>query len=673
MLERLARGGMSTVYSAVDERLDRPVAVKVMSAALSTDPAFADRFAREARVAARLSHLNAVAVYDQGADAGHVFLVMELVRGRTLRDLLRERGVLTPAEAVSILEPVLGALAAAHRAGLVHRDVKPENILLSDDGVVKVADFGLARAIEADASSTRTGLMMGTVAYCPPEQIARGSADARSDVYSAGVVLFELLTGSTPYAGENAMAIAYQHVNSDVPPPSSRRPGIPRQLDEVVLRATSREPSGRPLDAGAFLAELHDARVDLGLPVVAVPPSRRAGTSTADTQRIQRVSGRPGGPDPARGGPDDYQHTAVQRADAPPPGWQPPGPVTRASGQPPRGPRPQAWQQTHQAQQAPLAAPAGQQGPAQHPRMASRRRKARRRATILVVLILVLGVLTAYGAWYVAVGRYHQVPSVDGQSKTIATSQLRTAGFAVSPDIDLEYSETLPAGTVLGTHPDAGAHLLGGKSVQLVLSKGAERFLVPDVAGKSYDQVPQAFSGIPVRLKRSNTSDGTGKVAAGRVLRTAPTSAAKVKRDSVVTVYVSTGPPVLAVPDVTGRGQDDASATLADTGFKVEVTQDFSTSVPQGSVIRQDPPGQGSAPKFSVVTLVVSKGPPVVTIPKIHIGESVNDATSALEAVGLKVETKKLADVVVFHEVWSVSPKPGNEVPLGSTVTLTIF
>src|SRR3978361_1571377 len=245
VLERLARGGTSTVYSAGDERLHRPVAVKVMSAALSTDPAFADRFAREARVAARLSHPNAVSVYDQGTDGSHVFLVMELVRGRTLRDLLRERGVLSPAQAVSIMEPVLGALAAAHRAGLVHRDVKPENILLSDDGAVKVADFGLARAIEADASSTRTGLMMGTVAYCPPEQISRGSADARSDVYSAGVVLFELLTGTAPYLGDSAMAVAYQHVHSAVPAPASRQHGGPPQLDAVVGRGPPRQTAPR--------------------------------------------------------------------------------------------------------------------------------------------------------------------------------------------------------------------------------------------------------------------------------------------------------------------------------------------------------------------------------------------------------------------------------------------
>src|SRR6201994_3508320 len=197
---------MSTVYTAKDERLDRLVAVKVMSSALSADPAFIDRFAREARSAARLAHVNAVAVYDQGqdeTDGRHVFLVMELVEGRTLRDLIRERqGRFTPAEAISVMEPVLAALAAAHRAGLVHRDVKPENILLSDDGLVKVADFGLARAVDSDAAATRTGLMMGTVAYCAPEQISRGSTDPRSDVYSAGIVLFELLTGSPPYRGD---------------------------------------------------------------------------------------------------------------------------------------------------------------------------------------------------------------------------------------------------------------------------------------------------------------------------------------------------------------------------------------------------------------------------------------------------------------------------------------
>jgi serine/threonine-protein kinase len=279
ILEPIARGGMSTVYAAVDERLDRLVAVKVMSSALSADPAFTDRFAREARAAARLTHLNVVSVYDQGHESGpgghHVFLVMEMVEGRTLRELIRERGRLEPAEAVSIMEPVLSALSAAHRAGLVHRDVKPENILLSDDGVVKVADFGLARAVESDGTATRTGLMMGTVAYCAPEQISEGRADKRSDVYSAGVVLFELLTGAPPYKGESAMNVAYQHVHSRVPAPSSRVKGIPSEIDEIVVAATDSDPEGRPSDAGAFLAEIADVRAELRLPVVPVPPRTR--------------------------------------------------------------------------------------------------------------------------------------------------------------------------------------------------------------------------------------------------------------------------------------------------------------------------------------------------------------------------------------------------------------
>ncbi|MFN2517854.1 MAG: protein kinase, partial [Jatrophihabitantaceae bacterium] len=284
ILDRIARGGMSTVYSAVDERLDRLVAVKVMSSALSADPAFSDRFTREARAAARLSHLNAVSVYDQGLDkstAGHhVFLVMELVDGRTLRELIRERGRLSPAEAVSIMEPVLSALSAAHRAGLVHRDIKPENILLSREGIVKVADFGLARAVESDPSATRTGLMMGTVAYCAPEQISRGRADQRSDVYSCGIMLFELLTGRPPYHGESAMSVAYQHVHSRVPAPSFRVKGIPSEIDELVVSATDRDPAGRPMDAGAFLAELADVRTDLALPVVPVPAPPRTHPGT---------------------------------------------------------------------------------------------------------------------------------------------------------------------------------------------------------------------------------------------------------------------------------------------------------------------------------------------------------------------------------------------------------
>jgi beta-lactam-binding protein with PASTA domain len=650
ILRQLAPGGMSTVYSALDERLDRPVAVKVMSAALSMDPAFADRFAREARVAARLSHLNAVAVYDQGSDEGHVFLVMELVQGRTLRDLLRERGALPPELAVSIMEPVLGALAAAHRAGLVHRDVKPENILLSDDGAVKVADFGLARAIEADEGSTRTGLMMGTVAYCPPEQISRGSADARSDVYSAGVVLFELLTGSAPYRGDSAMAVAYQHVNSDVPPPSSRRPGIPAQLDEIVLRATCREPAGRPLDAGALLAELHNARIDLGLPVVGVPPRPQA--TTQDTQRIARVPHAGSAmsatamsatamtttaPTPARPAAHDLHHTTVQER----------GRVEPAGEGPGRGDRPR-----------------GAGG-------ATRRRRSRRRTTIVVAVILLLGLMTGYGAWYLAVGRYHSVPNVAGDSRETAVQELRSAGFTVDSAIDQAYSETGAAGTVLGSRPDAGSHLLSGHSVRLVISRGAERFVVPQVAGRDYAAAEQAFAAIPVRLVRSNTADPTGTIPPGQVIRTVPGPNAKVKRDSAVTVYVSTGPPIIAVPDVVGKVQDEASSALSKAGFKVDATQDYSDTVPAGAVIRQDPAAKSPVAKFSTVNLVISRGPPVVTLPQIRNGTPLILAEHRLEGLGLKVRVKR-AFGGFLDTVVGMDPGAGTQVRLGSEVVLTV-
>jgi serine/threonine protein kinase/beta-lactam-binding protein with PASTA domain len=684
--ERLARGGMSTVYSALDERLDREVAVKVMSAALSTDPAFADRFAREARVAARLSHLNAVSVYDQGADDGHVFLVMELVRGRTLRDLLRERGVLSPAQAVSIMEPVLGALAAAHRAGLVHRDVKPENILLADDGLVKVADFGLARAIESDASNTRTGLMMGTVAYCPPEQISRGNADARSDVYSAGVVLFELLTGSTPYVGDSAMAVAYQHVNSDVPAPSTRLASIPPQLDDVVLRATSREPSGRPLDAGALLAELHDVRVDLGLPVVAVPSRPRPNTDPDVTQVLAAV-------------PVSYPHSPVDTSKAEPhtpaPSWSS-APVSNAAGANPMASA-ASVAGSAEATTAPTYAGVGLD-PMQHTVISERppgdpppaqtgartrgakppptpRQRARRRTTIAVIIILLLGLLTGYGAWYIAVGRYHQVPNLVGQSRSAATSQLVSGGFSVNPVVDQQFSETVAAGFVINTRPGPHAHVLKGKSVQLVVSKGPERFKVPAVAGDTYAQAQRAFTTMPIQLVRSDTADNTGKYQSGLVIRTDPPAAAKVKRDQVVTLFVSTGPPVINVPDVRNKKKDDAIGILKQAGFAAASTDDFSDKVPLGSVISQSPAGSAPAVKFSTVSLVVSKGPEMVTIPNIPAGSDPELAKATLENLGLVVQVikrnKGLFDFSAYR-VDRTDPAAGTQVKKGSTVSLIV-
>jgi tRNA A-37 threonylcarbamoyl transferase component Bud32 len=260
VLSHLADGGMATVYIALDQRLDRKVALKVMRADLARDESFVERFRCEARSAAKLSHPHVVAVYDQGEDDGHVFLAMELVNGLTLRQVMHSEGALTPRAALDIFDPVLQALGAAHSAGLIHRDVKPENVILGEDGNVKVADFGLARAISSTTSTGQAGVLLGTVAYLSPEQVEHGTADKRSDVYAAGLLLFEMLTGSKAYIGDSPIHVAYQHVHSEVPLPSSRIPTVPAGLDHLVARASAREPDQRPRDANALLVEMRRAR-----------------------------------------------------------------------------------------------------------------------------------------------------------------------------------------------------------------------------------------------------------------------------------------------------------------------------------------------------------------------------------------------------------------------------
>src|SRR4051812_22211680 len=270
---RLAVGGMATVYAAIDTRLDRPVAVKVMHPALAADEEFVARFRREAKAAARLSSPTVVNVTDQGQDGGTVFLVMELVEGRTLRDRLRSEGPLPPAEALAVLDPVLEALAVAHAAGYVHRDVKPENVLIADDGRIKVGDFGLARAVDASPLTATTGLLLGTVAYLAPEQVRRGVADARTDVYASGVLLYEILTGRPPYEGDTALSVAYQHLHDRVPVPSAVKPDVPEELDELVLAATEPDPDDRPPDAGTLLEDVR--QVASQLPTVSRARLRR--------------------------------------------------------------------------------------------------------------------------------------------------------------------------------------------------------------------------------------------------------------------------------------------------------------------------------------------------------------------------------------------------------------
>jgi len=304
----IATGGMSGVYRGLDLRLDRPVALKIMDSRYAGDNQFLTRFQREARAVARLKDPGLVAVYDQGIDGQHPFLVMELIEGGTLRELLRERGPMPPHAVAAVLAPVLGGLAVAHRAGLVHRDVKPENVLISDDGDVKIADFGLVRAV-AEAKITSTSVILGTAAYLSPEQVSTGDAGPHSDVYAVGILAYELLTGATPFTGDTALAVAYQRMDTDVAPPSAMIGGVPAQFDELVLRATSRDPAQRYADAQDMAAEL-DAIVDeLGLPDFRVPAPHNSAQHLSAALHNSRVNPPRRHTRELTRGPDDWQQS----------------------------------------------------------------------------------------------------------------------------------------------------------------------------------------------------------------------------------------------------------------------------------------------------------------------------------------------------------------------------
>lgn len=639
--ERLARGGMSTVYAATDLRLHKTVAVKVMAEHLAHDPTFVDRFTREARAAAMLSHPNVVGVSDQGSDQGLVFLVMELVRGRTLRDLLTARGRLTVAEAFAVLEPVLAGLTAAHRAGIVHRDIKPENVLIGVDGVVKVADFGLARAVvgngTAQASQTG-GVLIGTVAYLSPEQLERGKADARSDIYAAGIVLYEMLTGHPPYGGDTPLAVAYQHVHHDVPAPSDEVPGLPWAVDELVARTTRRDPSGRPLDAGAFLAELGHVRKDLGIEPVPVPTGR----STAGPQTL-RPTNRPTRPrHPSEPG------TAVlggQRTDRtgrtsmmPAMGG---GPTMNVNGRRPAGlerPRP---------------------GVPQHIR--------RRRARLAVAVVLLLAVTIGAIGWWLGSGRWTQIPELVGQDQAAAIDLLQEAGL--TPDCCEEvWSEEFPAGTVMSTEPEPG-EAIRGTDVRLVVSQGPERFTVPtELVGQAYDDVVAKLQEtVPVQLTRGEEYDDT--VAAGMVIGFVPAAGTQLKRDEVVQVIVSLGHAPVAVPDVTGQSPEQAQANLEALGFTVTRGEDGrSADVDAGEVMAVSPgPADGPAAYGSEVTIVVSAGVPLVTVPDVT-GMKEDEATAALQAAGLTVDATKFFG----NKVRQQTPAPGESVEQGTSVKILV-
>jgi beta-lactam-binding protein with PASTA domain len=617
---------MATVYEAVDTRLDRTIALKVMHPGLADDRDFVARFIREAKSAARLSHPNVVAVYDQGADDGHVFLAMEYVRGRTLRDLLRERRRLTPREAFTILEPVLAALAAAHRAGLVHRDVKPENVLLADDGRIKVADFGLARAVSGTTTTSTVGLVIGTVAYLSPEQVERGVADPRSDVYAAGILFFEMLTGTKPFGADTPIQVAYQHVHNDVPAPSSRLAGLPAAVDALVARATSRDPDGRPADASAFLADLSQARRSLSDAELDAGGARRgllsnpfrsspaAAAAAGDhTLVVSRGNGRSG---------DTDEHTAV----------------------------------------VPLPA-GGDESYAAPPEFARRRR-----GPVALVLVLALALLASVGAWWLGSGRYTSTPSLIEMEQAAAVAKAGKAGLGLRWG-PTTWSETVPAGRVVDTDPDPGDRIRRNGTITAFLSKGPERYAVPKLAGQTRDQAAKTLQATHLTLGEVREEYDL-EAPKGRVIRSEPEQGSRLRRDTAVAIVVSKGPQPVQIPDVVGRLFNEAAKILKDSGLLASKTEAFDDKVSKGRVIRTEPAVGRTVGRGSTVRVVVSKGPELIKVPRV-VGMQVTQAQRVLERAGFEVRVLALPGGP--RRVLAQNPRAGSEAPKGSTVTISVF
>ena len=462
VLRRLADGGMATVYLAVDERLDREVALKVMRQHLTHDESFVTRFRREARSSASLSHPNVVAVFDQGEDDGYIFLAMEYVPGQTLRDVMREEGLLSPRAALDVLEPVLLALAEAHAKGLIHRDVKPENVMINDNGTVKVADFGLARAVTSQTVTSTQGVLLGTVAYLSPEQVERGIADARSDVYAAGLMLFEMLTGTKAFTGDTAIHVAYQHVHGGVPTPSSRVAGLPPALDDLVAVATARDPDDRPADAGEFLDLVRRTRSGLSIGALDARPAGLAATAAAaqpTSTAAFPVQGSRAVSDRAAGGVATRPRSETVAITIPPPPLE--GRVVAA----------------------------GTGG-----------RRRRRWWPAIVASALVAGLT----AWFFLIGpgATATVPSVQGRTQAEAVSAVRTA--ALDPTVSETFSEKVPKGVVISADPIPGSNVSRGADVALVVSKGPERYAVPKVVGMTLAEARERIQEVNLKCRQGH-------------------------------------------------------------------------------------------------------------------------------------------------------------------------
>ena len=633
---RLARGGMATVYVAQDERLERPVALKVMHPHLAESDDFVERFHREARAAARIVHPGVVSVFDQGVVSGQGFLVMELIDGTNLRALLNAQGAFTIPQALRYTTDILEALRAAHRMGVIHRDIKPENILVPTDGPAKVADFGLARAV-SEGSTSATGNMLGTVAYIAPEIVLTTEANARSDLYSVGIMLYEMLTGAVPWADESPLQIASHHVSEDVPSPSATLPWIPREIDDLVAALTARNPANRCADASDALDLVARAAASIPFDIanrraeVAREDSRSGSETTALNTEVMPTQLTQAMPVPAA--------TAVTTATA----------------------LPTATAVTTVHASTPTETPSAGELPA----------KMSTRAILLAVIAFLLIVAASFGGswWWTEYGpgSYLTMPTTTGRDLADVQADLGAIGLASS--VEEEFSDDVQSGIVTHSDPDGGSSVHKSTNVQLYVSKGIDMKDVPNVVGKGQDEASRTLADAGLALG-AVTDAYSEEVPPGQVISQSVAAGTSLAHDSTVDVVLSKGREPRTVPTLTGKGASAAKSSIEALGLVASPTEAYSDTVPEGQVISQQTREGSTVYRGDSVSYTVSKGPEMVTVPDV-VGLQRQEAHDKLEGAGFTVQE----DLILggfFNTVRSSDPAGGSKVKKGSTVTISI-
>ena len=620
---RLARGGMAEVFLARDQALDRPVAVKILFPEYATDPAFVERFRREAQAAANLSHPNIVGVYDWGSESGTYYIVMEYVEGQSLAEVIRDAGPLHPRRAAEVIFEVAGALGFAHQRGVVHRDVKPGNVLISTSGTAKVTDFGIARALSGPADDlTQAGSVMGTATYFSPEQAQGFQVDARSDLYSLGVVLYEILCGRPPFVGDSPVAIAYKHVQEWPPRPSQFVTGVPAGLESVILKLLAKKPEQRYRSADDLRADLRrflDGQTTLAEEELARPAAAPAAAATSAATVVNPAVTA------------DPSHTTVMPA-----------------------------------QQAPVPT---------EPDDYDDEPPARTGLFVALTVLLLVG-LGALGFWLVSslnddadVSDGVLVTNTVDMTKDDAVAALQKQGF--NPVVTEEASDDAVLGTVIRQNPAANTRLAKGKDVEIFVSTGPANVVIPPVVNLSEAEATKALTDLKFIVKVEPFESDT--VEEGKAVETSPPAGQPAPTGSEVLLRISTGAGSEVVPVVTGKTVDAAKKALTDKGFVVgETIQQASADVKKDLVITTDP--VGSAPKKSTINLIVSTGAEPVKVPAVK-GQREDEATALLKGKGfdVSVEPKALPPGDANDgRVISVDPAAGTSIDAGSTVTITV-